>query len=586
MSPEIGPNSQFNKINARPNPFSKGTQKTQTYTRALGSTSIFAAGPGGWRGAARNLNPYDTQSMNVARFANMRASANVYAGRNIGSFGALAQQSAGGMNGMEKAMLYTQLFAMGAEAVKGLADAFGGIKTDKSDKTDKKGNVENPNGDNPGSGKIGKGGETSQTIAGKIETSKDTIKANVSDLEAINLADIASSSTVALSTVKEKYNIDVKVDVSNIATINIAGEIPTSDEVNAVKKQAELVKTNLSSANSGVQTIEVAGQRCASKLAAAEAELAGMQLDDPNYSTKQQEVQQLKQQQQDLADALSELKTIQGQLKEANGKLAGLAEKLPDLVETHNELIQDQKEKEADEKKDLKELAGDVKDLIGDITSAKSDGKVNRKAEKLKTMSTQISALKSLVAEHVNTEGQADAIAAADHALAQINSISNWSKAPEGAEAEADSTGVSADQLDKMNKEYGTNFEIDKETTIAGKKFQISSDGKFKVDGAEVKNTAFFAALDSAQSAEAAINNLKQQGIDLENYDPMQAINTINITIAANGENGTTVVDANGQSHSVKIENGNTNNATWLVDGQPKTREEFKAFIADKKLPS
>ena len=132
MSSNIGPNSN-NKITGRANnPFSSSA-KTSTYTRPLGSTSIFAAGPGGWRGAARGANPYDTQSMNAARFARMRAGANVYAGRNIGSFGALAQQSgANDMSGLEKAMIYTQLGMMGVELAKGIADLFG---TGKSDKT-------------------------------------------------------------------------------------------------------------------------------------------------------------------------------------------------------------------------------------------------------------------------------------------------------------------------------------------------------------------------------------------------------------------------------------------------------------------
>lgn len=460
--------------------------KPQTiYTRSLGSSNIQA---GGWKPSARPTNAYDTTTLRANSMARMRADANVYANRNTGSFGKLVQSSAKQETSPQEIMMLGMMGIEAGRAAVGLIKEI--VDACSSDKADNSGRVTGGNNAAPGTktGNVGKKDETSAGIKAKIETSAGTIKASVETLEAIKLTDIASLDTTNLTALKDQTPpIDVKVDISGLATIDIAGDIPTTAELETVKTQAELVKNNLSAANKGIGTIEIAGQRCASDLATAKAKLSGMKLDTPEYAQQQQCIKELEAKQQTLSKALEELKAIQAQLNTANTQLSELAEKLPSLVEEHNELVADRKEKEADEKKDLKELAADVTKLLGEISTAKRDGKVERKVAQLKALAPQITALKTLVEGHEAPD--ATVIAAADQALAQISSVTGWSaesQDPTGDEVKSGS--ISQAQLAEMNEKYGVDLKIGEETVIAGQKFKVTEDGQFLVNDKPVES--------------------------------------------------------------------------------------------------
>ena len=630
MSSNIGPNFN-NKINGRPNPFSNGA-KTSTYTRALGSTSIFAAGPGGWRGAARGANPYDTQSMNAARYARMRAGVNVYAGRNIGSFGALAHQSgANDMSGLEKAMMYTQLGMMAASVVNEIAGMFGSGKSEKAAPA----TVADPATVNPTKGN-GKAGKTSTEIASELKGVTDSLNSSVDAVNGLksNLDAISALPTSNIEALKNTgisdLKLDLNIDISGIKGFTINKEEPDTKELS---NQAKLVKDTLSKATQGQGNLDVFDAKVTAQLTSVQGNINTLKLQIATAQANSQDVSALETQlneaqakelqllnlQKTVTNARSELKTITDQLNAVNTTLQKEVAELPGLVERQENLKKEQKEAEQAENKQLNDLIKDANKLCTSI-GTQNIGKVKKSFEELKIMKAQISSLKTTVAAHTIESNDTSAV---DGTLAKIDQIlsSSTTEVSASSELQAQLARLESETGLKVGEKItigGETFELTKdgkmlrndeeaatladfkaayevagkkdpaqvyqltkgqETTIGNETFEITENGEFKVGGAKVDEGAFNAAINAARKTSSG-----GIGIDFSNFNPTQAMEVMNIIRSASGANGTVVVDGDNQSRSVKIENPNSDNPTYYIDGQQTTKDEFMTFIADKKL--
>lgn len=620
MSSNIGPNFN-NKINGRPNPFSNGA-KTSTYTRALGSTSIFAAGPGGWRGAARGANPYDTQSMNVARYARMRAGVNVYAGRNIGSFGALAHQSgANDMSGLEKAMMYTQLGMMAASVVNEIAGMFGSGKSEKAAPA----TVADPAAVNPTKGN-GKAGKTSADAKRDVETKKGTLDTIKSNLSSVDLAGIAGCKTENLESIKTKYGIDIDlVNLKSLQDIDLSSKDPIEQtDIDLVKSNAELVNTSLKSATTGIGKLTENATMTRAQL--AQLQNVPVKQRDATYEAK---VQELQSELQKIESAKVELEALKGKLESANTSLSKLANELPNVVKEYNEAVENQKEVEKKEVADLKELAADVDSTIGKMADGK---KIEKNSNKLGQLASQITALKTLVEAHSTELPEREtAVKAAKAALSRISQMNIKVGGGEvETPTEIDGNAISESQLAEMNKQYGVNLEFGKETVIAGKKFKVTADGQFLVDDKSVKSGQEF--VESIKQANAQImtaDDLKNANKELlfqlefdkeidingkkykvtadgqyfgpdgtvtkEQFFTMikqansevilnSMINTVPILQQLGSGNEVSVVGSDNKAHKIQMKDHHSNKPTYIIDGKQVEKNEFDKFVATAKL--
>ncbi len=543
-----------------------------THTRALGSNASIFSSASGWRPAARGVNPHDTQSMKANMYARMRAGANAHAmGRSFG--GMTMNQQANGMSDMEKAMQYMAMAQMGISLGQGIADIVNAFRTDNGkvdgNNDDKKlGNA----GNLGGSDGTKANAKTSKQLAAGVKAAKDGIASSVESLKGCNLGSIQGLNNAALTELKE-YNIDLGLDLSGIKNVEIAGEIPTDAELEGLTKQAELVSANLKAATKGEGTLNTAGTRCAAELqtvetnlASIEAQLAKLEPNDPQRAslkhqktTLDQQKAKLEAKQQAIQNALSDLTNIKAELEAVNGTLQTLAKTLPEDVKEYNKLEADLKEKEASEKKELAKLTQEVDNLIGEIANARRSGKIERKTEKLQALQAQISALKSLVSEHTNGDA-ASAVASADAALAKIDSISDWQNA-EGATPVSEEKGFTPDQINQLNQTHGTKLEVGKETTIDGKKFEITQDGKLKLDGNPVDMSAFAEALKNAQSVD-------------------------NMIAAARADEGksASIKNGNGERAMVDIKTENNTTVYELVTGKAGETAKKQIFNSEQEL--
>jgi len=397
--------------------------RTSVFTRALGSN--VGVHSNGWRGAARGLNPYDTVSANVNRFAAMRQSANIYTGGGMthmhGGFGAV---TGSGGDDMAKLMQYMAMAEMGVALGKGIADVVNAFKADKAAKTDgpdaNPGTLNNSNINSKntpsmqtaqtlnGTGASGAiqdmaSADDSATLRGAIESAQGKAAELSTDISALQ-GEIKGLESKAQEAEKAVQNLNTQIEAKE-------NEVKTAEQnvknkENAVKsfeQKLDTAKLGLENMNKEYSAAVNNYASAQSATRAAEAALAatpkqipgpdGTPVDNPAYANAKKAVDEAKAKEaeakeaketayKNVQDAKGEVKSAeenvlkaQKDVDDAKGKEAEAKEALEtkkdelEKLEQQKQTKQDIIDEYNDQNKKLEKQQGELEKLNKEITS-------------------------------------------------------------------------------------------------------------------------------------------------------------------------------------------------------------------------
>ena len=620
--PGIGNNRIFNQQQGnRP-----GAAKTNTYTRALGSTNIHSSG---WKPAARGGNPYDTQGMKANMFARARAGANVYAGRNSMSFGQLAQSSSG-MDDMSKAMMYMQLGMMGVELGKGIGELFGAFKSDGS-KTVKTPANDTVSGDPKTkivTAKTVKSPSANSIAA--MDGAKDSasLAAAISDaqLVASELETSIETITGQLTSLKDSYNEAQKAIPDLTKAVSTAKGAFKQAET-SVKQKDQAVKSYEGKLNSAEQTLieSDAGYKAAAE--AYNGARTDRQQQDGVVAQKSTNLATLQGQlaatPEKLPDGTSnpahaalkqQVETAEGELRTAEQEQARLVEVESQKLEAKEQALNalDETKAGVKEAKDaVKKAQSDLTKADGELKAAKENFKEKEKAlkeaeakleqqqkvvedyeSKEKDLEAKKEELKGLHKEIESQQNRLEKLKKSEEKDAKrlaelqekqgkdngwsrmVGKLTNREGRIENLQAKVAGTAglnISSSTLDTLN-DAGVMLDDDDPTVLLGQTFQASSDGTFKINGSPVSGKIDG---DKTISAEENFRNqLAEANAQISNVRTAyynDAVSTIKVTI--NGKEQTfeksMVGFGDGSKHCVGV----------IVDGKEMKLSDFIKHI-------
>lgn len=390
----------------------QSAQRTSVFTRNYGSSAV--ASNGGWVGAARGFNPYDTQSALIARNTNMRNEANRYAGmynmNNMGGFGFATMggfQNAGGMDTMTKVMLGMQMGAMAGKSIYSILNATGVI----GDKT----NVSNTGNNTPTMRNVA-GGSGDNNISSEISAmsgAKDSVALSTALNEAkTKQAELPNDINTAKSDLaKLKEDSSGLKEASDGATQEYNAHLGDLQEANEAKTQAQTKVSACQQKFDSAQATFTSAKTAYEETPETITGPNGEQITNPQKAVAKVAMEQaekaMKQAETALNDAQKGLENAENKVKELDAKTEELKNKQADAKENYKQNLEDIKSKQ----QEIEQLDKEKEQLDKSITKFEKNLEKMKKDEssELTKVSAQIKKLREKQAKLMSQVDASDA---------------------------------------------------------------------------------------------------------------------------------------------------------------------------------